>query len=431
LGVLCGLECEVGAGLFRTTMFYSSSGRKGGALFFALSLCLVVAVKGTENSPEAEFRALKALGETQVPMGTAKLSEEEGAWLSARNLELHEQGLAFWVNYPDHPLRWDVWMLLSLTPTFSRESVEDGRITVVRDYERQRAWSRRYDEGLEELIGAPDASGSAKQRALSSLLTRNGMNWRGRIATPEGQRMLVKMTGWLEQWERDFPASLSILNGVRAVAEVLDVADPARCQQFLLNLPRRYAGDTARDRTIRAFAEGRLKLVLGQAYPVWLRLAALDGRFADTQEYRGKIVLVALFPVAWSAQVEFLRTLHGRFHTRGFEIIHVTGGDSMVGGETPRTALETAEIVDQADYPWRVAWDEKGTIGEVARSMGLNGYPTWLLLSRDGRFVAKTSSPREIVAALEAEVLIETEPALAPAAAPPAVTGTSETGYSR
>ena len=431
MGALCGLECEVWAGLLRTTMFYSSSGRRGGAFFFALSLCLVVAVKGIENSPEAEFRALKALGETQVPMGTAKLSEDEGAWLSGRNLTLHERGLAFWANYPTHPLRWDVWVLLSLTPTFVRESVEDGRITFVRDYERQRAWSRRYDEGLEKLVGAPDASDSAKQRALSSLLTRNGMNWRGRINTPEGQRMLVRMTDWFEQWERDFPASLSIINGVRAVAEVLDAADPARCQQFLLNLPHRYAGDTARDRTIRTFAEGRLKLVLGQAYPVWLRLAALDGRFADTQDYRGKIVLVALFPVAWSEQVEFLRTLRGRFHPRDFEIIHVTGGDSMVVGEAYRTALETAEIVDQGDYPWRVAWDEKGTIGEVARSMGLNGYPTWLLLSRDGRFVAKTSSSREMVAALEAEVLIKPEPLVAPAAALPAVTGPREAGPSR
>jgi len=40
---------------------------------------------------------------------------------------------------------------------------------------------------------------------------------------------------------------------------------------------------------------------------------------------------------------------------------------------------------------------------KFARTMGTNTDPTWLLLSRDGRLLAQTSSQRGIVAAIERE----------------------------
>ena len=292
---------------------------------------------------------------------------------------------------------------------FGREVIENGEKKTVRDYEQWRRWRDHYSQRVEDLLDAPDASAKAKMSALSFLL-HQGTNWRRVITTPEGQKILAKMTGWFERWEREFPASLSLINGVRSMVEVLDAADPARCQRFLYDLRDRYRADTHRDREIRAVVEGRLKLLLGQAYPVWIRLAALDGRFADTQEYRGKMVLLSLFPLAWTAQAEFLRGLHEHYHARGLENIQITGGDVMEVGAAPRSALETAIVADEKNYPWRVVWDTKGTFGEFARTMGINTYPTWLLLSRDGRFVAQTSSQREIVAAIERELLIKDEP---------------------
>ena len=359
---------------------------------------------------EGEFRAIKTLGQREVPVGWDRHSDEASALSGTWNLELHERGLAFWAKFPADPLRWDVWMMMNRAVFFTREVVESGETKVVRDPERWRAWSERYQRGVEELLAAPDAGASARATALGYLLGYYGRNWRSRITTPDGQTVLAKMTGWFERWEREFPDSPALINGVRAMAEVLDAADPARCQRFLYDVRARYRAETRRDRDIRGVVEGRLKLLLGQAYPVWIRLAALDGHFADTQEYRGRMVLISLFPLAWSTPAEFLRGLHEKYHARGLENIHVTGGDAMEVGAAPRSALETAWVAEEKQYPWRVVWDRQGTFGEFARTMGLNTYPTWLLLSRDGRFVAQTSSPREIVAAIDRELLIKMEP---------------------
>ena len=99
-----------------------------------------------------------------------------------------------------------------------------------------------------------------------------------------------------------------------------------------------------------------------------------------------------------------MQGLHATYHPHGFEIIQVTGGDTLRQGEANRTALETALAADAEKLPWRVAWDRKGTIGEFSRSLGKNVYPAWLLISRDGRFVAETSSHGAVVRAIEREL---------------------------
>jgi hypothetical protein len=138
-------------------------------------------------------------------------------------------------------------------------------------------------------------------------------------------------------------------------------------------------------------------------------LAALDGRFADTREYTGKIVLIAVVPVPWGEQLDFMHGLYSAYHEHGLEIIHVTGGDPARYGEDSRTALETALDVDEEKLPWRVAWDRKGTIGEFSRSIGKNVYPAFLLISRDGRFVAETSSQGALLRALERELVVKAD----------------------
>jgi len=370
---------------------------------------------GAEREPamsaEAAYRAIKDAWERSPPTGTDRNSGPAEDFFQARARDLYERGQDFWRDFPQEPRRWEVWMMMRTYVPFTREVVENGRRKTVPDGERQREWRDFYVRRVEEeLLAAPDASAVAKATALDYLIQR-GTNWRRTITTPEGQKMLAKMTAWFDRWQRDYPQSLSLINGVHAMAEVLDAADPARCERFLNELQARYSADTRRDRDIRAVVEGRMKRLHGQAYPVWIRLAALDGRFADTQEYRGKMVLFSLFPLAWEEQAEFLRGLHAKYHDRGLENIQVTGGDAMEIGAARRTALETALIADEKNYPWRIAWDQKGTFGAFARSLGINAYPSWLLISRDGRFVAQTTSQREIVTAIERELLIKPEPA--------------------
>jgi hypothetical protein len=377
---------------------------------FALLIgCGGMASAADTSKAEAEFQALKSFSEMGPPAGTMRRSAEEDAWMYEKGIQLHERGLKFWEDYPNDPLRWDVWALLRGTPLWQRTVTENGETKVVRDRERMEAWWRLQQEQFEELLEAPDASSRARMAAFDFLISSHAGRWTSRAKTPEGQAALVKMIGWFERWQREYPQGLSLINGARRIAEMLDVADPLQAQRFLLGLINRYSADTRRDRDIREMAEGRLKLLLGQAYPVWVRLAALDGRFADTRDYVGKLVLVAIVPLPWGEQLDFMHGLYAAYHKHGFEIIHVTGGDPARYGEAPRTALETAVDVDEQKLPWRVAWDRKGTIGEVSRSLGKNVYPAWLLIARDGRFVAETSSQRELVRAIERELTLKPE----------------------
>ncbi len=378
-----------------------------------IGLCLLrwaTGVAGAEPTvAEKEYLALKAFREAGPPQGTARRSQDESAWMVAKGLELHARGLKFGADHPNEPLRWEVWTMLTVTPQWERTVVENGVAQVVRDRERMAAWSRLQQERLEQLLEAPDASPRARTAAFSFLITNNGVRWKSRVKSPEGQAVLRQMLGWFERWERELPQSLNLINGARSIAEMLDAADPAHAQRFLLGLIQRYPGNARRDVDLRTMAEGRLKLLLGQAQPVWLRLAALDGRFADTQDFVGKLVLVVIIPLTWKEQVDFLHGLHTAYQKQGLEIIQVTGGDPGRAGDAPLTALDTALDVDAQQLPWRVAWDRKGTIGEVSRSLGKNVYPAWLLIARDGRFVAETSSQTALLRALERELALKPE----------------------
>lgn len=254
------------------------------------------------------------------------------------------------------------------------------------------------------------ASASARTAALSFLLHQVASNWRTRLKTPEGQIMLRKAEGWWAMFERNHRASPALVNGARSMAQILDAADPARCERFLIQLHAEYRGRKAPDPGIYEMAEGRLKLLHGQAYEVWLQLRAIDGQFADTRDYRGKIVLLALFPITLEDGARFLSEVHTNLRAKGVEIIHVATGASMDQTAPNLTEAETTAWIAERKHPWRVAYDGKNAFGGLMRRLGLNAYPLYLVLSRDGRFVAETSSPRSALKAIETELTLPPEP---------------------
>lgn len=380
----------------------------------ALALGSVVSpweVRAT-SSPEQEFKALKALREIPPPAHLPRVSDAALDWSAVRNAELHDRALAFLAAHPTSPLRWDVVMLLTAPPPFTKQVTENGETRTVRDVDAYRAWMTRYFGMVEELLVARDASASARTAALSYLLNQVAMNWRTRFKTPEGQVMLRKAEGWWTMFERNHRASPALINGARSMAQILDVVDPARCEQFLLRLHAEYRGKKAPDPAIYEMAEGRLKLLHGQAFEVWLQLRAIDGQFADTRDYRGKIVVLALFPVTLEDGARFLGEVHASLQPKGVEIIHVATGASMDRTAPDLTEAEAAALIAEWKYPWRIAYDGKNAFGGLMRRLGLNAYPVYLVLSRDGRFVAETSSPRVALKAIETELSLPPEPAV-------------------
>ncbi len=151
-------------------------------------------------------------------------------------------------------------------------------------------------------------------------------------------------------------------------------------------------------------ANGRLKLLYGQAYEVWLLLRTIDGQFADLRQYRGKIVLLAFFPITMDESTRYLTSVYRTHREQGVEVVHVTTAGSLQQNLPDLTEAEVAAWIAERQFPWRVAYDGKDAFGGLLRRLGLNAYPTYLLLSRDGRFVSETNSSARTQKAIETEL---------------------------
>ncbi len=395
----------------KTSFYRWRSWSLAGCLALGALVVLTTAheASAAEATADREFAALQALVEKSVnrPAGLKDGSEAEFAWRNGLALEIHERGLAFFTANPTDPRRWEVVIFLRGTPTFLQEVEENGQKRVERDRMKQSAWSRRHDDLLEELLRASDASSQVTRAALLSLLTRHSSNWRSWIKTEGGMIMLEKMEAWYVRYQREFPRSIAIVEAARALAQVLAMDDPFRCQKFLEELLMIYASNRPPDPEVREMAEGRLKLLHGLASPVSLKLTGPGGEVFDSREYRGKILLVAVLSVAWRDEQHFLRTVHAQYRTAGVEIVQISGMENRDRTDLPDLFTAAGRAQEEKRYPWRIVWDKQGTIGEFARSIGINGFPSWMLLGREGQLVVEKASPREVMAAIEKE--LETE----------------------
>lgn len=383
------------------------------ATFCALLSGMVRPVCAASATTDSEFAAIKSLVEqtTIRPPGLTEGSKAELAWRDARAVkirEIYERGLAFLETNPADPRRWEVVIYLGRnTPTFMKDVTKDGRTSQERDRVRQAAWSQRLEDLLGALLEAKDASSWATQEALLSLLTRHSMNWRSRITTEGGLLMLEKMEAWYARYEREFPRSSGVVRAARALAEVLVLEDPRRCKLFLDRLIANYSSGRFPDPQVREMAEGRLKLLRGLGQPVVLKLNGVGEDTFDSGAYRGKLLLVVVVSVAWRDELSFMRTLHSLFRAAGLEIVQVSGMEHRDRPDLPDLLTPSGRAQMAKQVLWRIVWDKQGTIGEFARSVGINGFPHWILIDRDGLLIAEKATQREVMAVIEAELEAE------------------------
>lgn len=365
---------------------------------------------GTAPAFDQEFKSLSALHAAPAPKELPDFSEQRGEWFSRRNAEMHERGLALIAAHPTEPRRWDVVMMLTAPPPFTRQVTVDGVTRTERDIEAYRAWRLRYTALVEELLAATDSSFSARSRAYTYLLGDYARNWRTRIKTPEGQAVLRKAETLYAGMESEYRHNFSMINGATALAELLDAADPDRCQVFLRKLLSEYAGAGRPDTDIRAMAAGRLKLLVGQAHPVWLALQSLDGQRFTSRDYEGKIVLLTLAPLTYPGVLDALKHVTTTYGARGVEVIQISTGRQNDRQAPPFTREELHAYGVQHGATWRVVFDGNDSLGRTARHLGLNYMPAYILLSRDHRFVAETASPRDITKAIDIELSLPAAP---------------------
>ena len=363
----------------------------------------------TDDPVELEYRALVAM--TRGPAIEVNDAKQREARAAMRN-ELHRLGLAFLEKHPSSPRRWDVVNLLRAAPTFAMRVETDGRVEMVPDRERAKAWRLRHIELLQQLLEASDARPAAREVAYASLIDEHSMNFNVHANAAGEEPTLVRIMDWLSSFHREFPHSSRLERCYHEVSEVLDRVDPKRNTAFLAQVKSRHATGSFHDVRIRAMVDGRLRLMQAQAEPIWLRLRTIDGRFADTSSYRGKVVLLAMFPATWEVYENLLQTLYGMHHGGGLEIVHVSTGENVDTRQRLRPE-EVARRAAEKRWPWPVVFDGDDLIGEFARSMGQNASPAWILIGRDGRVSAEIPSGAQLDAAIRAELELGPE---APAA---------------
>lgn len=350
-----------------------------------------VPLESKADAVEKEYQALVSLSKISTPLDLTTSHEN--------NNRLHERGVAFLNSFPTHPRRWDVVVLLNRTVWFTREEVDEkGVARVVRDDERHRKWNEEYRRLAAELLKAPDAGSEARQKTLVFFIRQYAVNVaEKRAPNPRASVTLIKS---LLDDLGQYPPSGMLLSGYRDYVRSLETVDSLACVEFLRELARRHASGSSLDRNIREFAATHLKLMEAQAVPVWEQLAGIDASLADTNNLRGKVVLIAFVPVGWAQYNTMLAEMNRKFRGQDFEIVQISSdwpvAKELQGPEQP--------LVPE----WRLVHDHENNMGRVVAKLGLNTIPSWLIVARDGKFVTDATS-RTLATVLERELALKQE----------------------
>ncbi len=141
----------------------------------------------------------------------------------------------------------------------------------------------------------------------------------------------------------------------------------------------------------------------------------LEGNDVPVDEYLGKVVLVDCW-TTWCgfciAEVPCIKGMYDKYHDKGFEVISYNCDDDLE---------EIEKFFNRTDpYPWKVVSQQLAfnktlqsvleDSGEVKRYVNLmkayttsNGYPTMVLIGRDGKVIDKNARGDHLVELLEKE----------------------------
>ena len=137
-----------------------------------------------------------------------------------------------------------------------------------------------------------------------------------------------------------------------------------------------------------AFAD---RVTLDPGVPVAIQAMTFDGEPFDTRNLVGKIVMVDHWDTNCAPCISAMPALHDtylEYKDRGFEVVSIA-----YDGASRRKVVERYK--SEMGLTWTTLNGE-GLWGAVAAKYGLDGFPSYMLLDREGKFVAGNDELRNV-----------------------------------
>ncbi|MCL2347250.1 MAG: TlpA family protein disulfide reductase [Planctomycetaceae bacterium] len=184
-------------------------------------------------------------------------------------------------------------------------------------------------------------------------------------------------------------------------AEEIDRDGKEKLDEFVVNefKPILEKIDSPKIREMLAYMEGTVRFKnMGEGSVLELESVLLDGKTLNLKDLKDKVVLIDVW-ATWCPpcreELPILKKLYAKYHNYGFEIIGYSVDEDL-------DALKNFEANDP--HPWYVAsavmTTEKGLV-DFATHYGIPGYPTMILIGRDGKVISKEARPPELDTMLE------------------------------
>jgi thiol-disulfide isomerase/thioredoxin len=330
----------------------------------ALALRAQPAVAHAETSTTAADEAWKALEAlpTRPPPGLTK-SETE-AWPVKNLYGVYTQtALRFYESFPRDPRHWDA------AYSYAAYMINFSGIARAEEMARAKAL-------VQEIVAAPDAPESLKERAAFKLITYELSS----ESNPGIRQLdLKQIKQKADDFVTRFPAAENRLSWVEQYyVNLLRERDPAAADERLR------ADLASANPQIVAMAKGKLAVSDAAKVPFELKFTAVDGREVDLVKLRGKVVLID-FWATWCgpciAELPNVQQAYAAYHDRGFEVV----GISL---DTAKAREKLLEFVKTHGVPWPQYFDGKVWENEIARKYAVRSIPATFLLDQSGKVVS-------------------------------------------
>lgn len=370
------------------------------------------------GNPVADYEALKQLHSIHEPAGVERGGDAHYAFILHRARTLRARGLEFIAAHPEHPLRWDVLVLLQHSGSLEVRRRADGSRYAVLPAVEDAVWRQHYLGRLEDLLESADAGRAARQEALMQLIDYYCDAIRSAKIDNPRRGLVPSLLMWVREFHSLDPRSGRVGPLYMRVARMLNALAPPECLAFLDEKYALHPGSHYTDVNIRRGIENFRRLVRNQQDPadeLWAHLQRIEPTF-DPAPYRGKVVLIARLAVDWTSHTLELEALYRKYHDVGLEIIQIayenrgvqivsdgTGKNRRQPPLMQRDKAAMQRYVAEKKWPWPVLW-EVGTFDTTFQTIwALGSLPAYLVVRRDGHIA------REIPGELRLDVRVARE----------------------